>query len=553
MLSNYYTLRYIVSTLDSRLRGKRIKEVFSQRRDELAVAFEDSGEHLVIPCHRDASTLYLDDRLSRARRNTADLLGEVPGAVVTGVAAAGSDRIAFITLEAGLRLAILCFGVKSNVCVLAPSGEILSAFKSGPKLRGTRLEIPQGEMVFDVLAFREAASAPGSATAGPFIRRAFPVLGGTLAQEVLLRAGIGPSRAVSGMDGAALVAVEGALRSVIADLGMPEPRIYAERDGTPVLFSIIPLRQAEALSERTYDDVHRAVREFIVRRDASAGALQERNALLGALRSRIEKARRTAQALYADARGGGRASEYERFAGALMTHPGASPKGARSVTLESEGEMLTIPLEPSLSPMQNSQKYYGKAKRARAAERASWSRRTQFDRFIDRGSALLDAAGRCVTREDVRAFMTAHSSELEEFGIGTKSAAHKELPFRIFVVEGGFEVWAGKSSANNDLLTLRYAKPDDLWFHARGASGSHVILKAGSGKGEPGRKAREQAAGIAAYYSKMKNSGMVPIAMTQKRYVRKPKGAPPGTVVIEREKVIFARPALPPAASESTS
>jgi predicted ribosome quality control (RQC) complex YloA/Tae2 family protein len=115
----------------------------------------------------------------------------------------------------------------------------------------------------------------------------------------------------------------------------------------------------------------------------------------------------------------------------------------------------------------------------------------------------------------------------------------------VFTVDGGFEVWAGKNSANNDLLTLRYARPDDLWFHARGGSGSHVVLKAHSGKGDPGKRACEQAAGIAAYYSKMKTAGTVAVAMTEKRFVRKPRGAPPGTVVIEREKVIFAQPALP--------
>jgi predicted ribosome quality control (RQC) complex YloA/Tae2 family protein len=112
-------------------------------------------------------------------------------------------------------------------------------------------------------------------------------------------------------------------------------------------------------------------------------------------------------------------------------------------------------------------------------------------------------------------------------------------------VDGGFEVWAGKNGANNDLLTLRYAKPDDLWFHARGGSGSHVVLKVHSGKGEPGKKACEQAAAIAAFYSKLKNSGTVAVAMTEKRFVRKPRGAPAGTVTIEREKVLFARPALP--------
>jgi predicted ribosome quality control (RQC) complex YloA/Tae2 family protein len=553
MLSNYYTLRYIVSTLDSTLKGRRIREVFSQRRDELAVAFEETGEHLIIQCRRDASTLYRDDRIARARRNTADLLEETVGATVTGVTVPGPDRVALIGLDTGLRIAVLCFGASANVCVLAASGEVLSTFKSGPRLRGTHLEIAEGEPLFDLLAFRAAAAAPGPATAGPFIRKLFPVLGGTLTQEILERAGISSSRPVAGLDEAALSATEGALRSVLTDLGRPRAILYMDGDGAPQLFSLIPLRQAEGLTERRYDDVHRAVREFIARRDASAGVLKEKNSLLSALRARIDRARRTAEAMDADARAAARVAEYERFAGVLMAHPGASVKGARSVTLEADGDTLTIPLEPSLSTVQNSQKYFEKAKKARAAVRQSGERRGRMDRFIERGTTLLEAATRCATREDVKGFMAEHGSELEEFGIGRKSEARKELPFRIFVVEGGFEVWAGKSSANNDLLTLRYAKPDDLWFHARGASGSHVVLKTGSGKGEPGKKAREQAAGIAANYSKMKNSGMVPIAMTQRRYVRKPKGAPPGTVVIEREKVIFAKPALPAAEPETVS
>jgi predicted ribosome quality control (RQC) complex YloA/Tae2 family protein len=71
------------------------------------------------------------------------------------------------------------------------------------------------------------------------------------------------------------------------------------------------------------------------------------------------------------------------------------------------------------------------------------------------------------------------------------------------------------------------------------------VLKVGSGRGEPSKKAKEQAASIAAYYSKMRSSKLVPVAVTERKYVRKPKGAPPGTVVLERERVIFAEPALP--------
>ncbi|HEX9828963.1 MAG TPA: NFACT RNA binding domain-containing protein, partial [Bacteroidota bacterium] len=88
-------------------------------------------------------------------------------------------------------------------------------------------------------------------------------------------------------------------------------------------------------------------------------------------------------------------------------------------------------------------------------------------------------------------------------------------------------------------------KADDLWFHARGASGSHVVLKVGTANGNPSKLAIQQAAGIAAYFSKMKNAKLVPVAMTERKYVRKPKGVPAGTVTLEREKTIFAEPKLP--------
>ena len=122
----------------------------------------------------------------------------------------------------------------------------------------------------------------------------------------------------------------------------------------------------------------------------------------------------------------------------------------------------------------------------------------------------------------------------------------KELPpFRIFSVVGGYEVWVGKSSANNDLLTMKYAKPNDLWFHVRGASGSHTVLKVPGGSEKPPKEAIRQAASIAVYYSKMRKAGRVPVAYCERKYVRKPKGMAAGAVILEREEVIFVEPKLP--------
>ena len=106
-------------------------------------------------------------------------------------------------------------------------------------------------------------------------------------------------------------------------------------------------------------------------------------------------------------------------------------------------------------------------------------------------------------------------------------------------------MWVGKSSANNDLLTTKYAKPNDLWFHARGASGSHTVLKISGRSEPPPKEAIRQAAGIAAYYSKMRNAANVPVAYCERKYVRKPKHVPEGTVHLEREEIIFVQPRLP--------
>jgi predicted ribosome quality control (RQC) complex YloA/Tae2 family protein len=146
-------------------------------------------------------------------------------------------------------------------------------------------------------------------------------------------------------------------------------------------------------------------------------------------------------------------------------------------------------------------------------------------------------------------FTTAYREQLKRLGYkgttgGTRDS-QAEVPFRTFTVAGGFQVWVGKSSESNDLLTLKYAKPSDLWFHTRASSGSHVVLRMGTGKGEPGKRAIEEAASIAAFYSKMKTAKHVPVAMTKRKYVRKPRGAPAGTVTIEREKLLFVNPKLP--------
>jgi predicted ribosome quality control (RQC) complex YloA/Tae2 family protein len=122
----------------------------------------------------------------------------------------------------------------------------------------------------------------------------------------------------------------------------------------------------------------------------------------------------------------------------------------------------------------------------------------------------------------------------------------KELScFRIFKLGDGFEVWTGKDSSANDLLSMKYARRNDLWFHVRGTSGSHTILRMPEEATDIPKDHIKTAAEIAAYYSKAKNAKNVSVAYTLSKNVMKYKGAKSGSVVVKSDKVIKVQPKIP--------
>jgi predicted ribosome quality control (RQC) complex YloA/Tae2 family protein len=120
-----------------------------------------------------------------------------------------------------------------------------------------------------------------------------------------------------------------------------------------------------------------------------------------------------------------------------------------------------------------------------------------------------------------------------------------------YELPGGWIVLAGRTDADNDLLSLKTARPSDYWFHVRGMAGSHVVLRAEKDR-QPDRKTLEAAAAIAAWHSKARSGGKVPVACTLAKFVSKPRGAKPGTVSIRKEKIFKVQPALPDQSDEAS-
>ncbi len=125
-------------------------------------------------------------------------------------------------------------------------------------------------------------------------------------------------------------------------------------------------------------------------------------------------------------------------------------------------------------------------------------------------------------------------------------ATLKELSqFRIFKLQNEFEVWVGKNSGANDLLTMKYSKQNDLWFHVSGTSSSHAVLKIPVNIESISKELIKTAASICAFYSKAKNAKKVKVSYTYVKYVQKYKGAKSGSVMIKNEKAVIVEPKLP--------
>ena len=205
------------------------------------------------------------------------------------------------------------------------------------------------------------------------------------------------------------------------------------------------------------------------------------------------------------------------------------------------GKEVKIPLDPQLTARENSQKYfdkYGKLKRTFEAQSQLIEETKQEIEHLESISTSLDIA---LKEED----LTQIKQELTEYGFIKKHGpAGKKVkitsrPFH-YLSSDGFHIYVGKNNYQNEELTFKIAAGNDWWFHAKGIPGSHVIVKS-EGKELPDRTF-EEAAGLAAYYSKGRENEKVEIDYVQKKQVKKVAGAAPGFVIYHTNYSMMATP-----------
>ena len=185
MLTNYHTLVYLVSTLQSRLLENRIVESFSQERDQMVLRFSATEEALTISCDRTVNTLWLRKDFARARSNSTDVLARIVDQTIVAIRIHPVDRVVTFELKSGERIDMWFFGAKANVVLLDSNGKILEAFKDAKTLVGTKTKYRTGEVIYDVESLRARLARPQLATFAALLKEEFPTLGSTLIKESL--------------------------------------------------------------------------------------------------------------------------------------------------------------------------------------------------------------------------------------------------------------------------------------------------------------------------------------------------------------------------------
>jgi predicted ribosome quality control (RQC) complex YloA/Tae2 family protein len=207
---------------------------------------------------------------------------------------------------------------------------------------------------------------------------------------------------------------------------------------------------------------------------------------------------------------------------------------------------VEVQLDPTRSPREQVDRLFHEARRlANAREMVRGRLEATARRAAELEAALAALEDAQSEIERARALEVARA-------LGMKAQARRpeqsrdrtpvRLPYRAFAAADGTAILVGRSAKDNDSLTFRVARADDWWLHARGRTGTHVIVRTPRGV-EPGQEALADAAQLAALYSEGgANDSGVEVAATPRKYVRKPKGAAPGSVTFSRARTLFVTP-----------
>lgn len=539
--------------------GARFTGVRQMAPDALMLGLRNPGgtHHLLFSIHPSTARVHFAPRPPKIERLgpfgtlLRSRLGE---AHLAGVEQPPFDRVLrlrFDALEGPLTLIAEIMGRRSNL-LLADARVVLGALKTVTARMSPRRPVLPGRPYLAPPADRPRPDALDDAAVRALLEGEERPLERVLAQEVL---GLGPLLAreitiragvngglPAGQSAASADRIWAALREICAvwETGTFTPTVY-EDHGRIVAFAPIPLRVYAGMHALSARSMSEALNAYYQDRTGADPLEERRRDLAGAVRAALRQ-REATLARTREALDESRSADRLRVMGELLLTYGRDVRPRDTGLTVSDhtagGAEMTIPLDPSLGPAENAQRLFRRYAKARAAAQALPA---QIARLESDVHALREAQIQieAATFPDDLGEIRADLAERGFFRRGRPASRPRPGPTalrgRRFTTGDGATIIVGRSARENEHVTFHLAGPEDLWFHARGLPGAHVILK-------PGRRPSEadvlEAARIAAYYSGGRDAGEVAVDCVARKRVRRQKGGPPGAVVYTGERTL---------------
>ena len=529
MFNNYLYLKRAVIELKSLLIDYKIIDVFSQEKDKSVFILEkkDHQKYLIFNTTANQPYILLRSKYSKAKKNTYDFFKDLKYKNITGIKISNTDRI--IKLSIGEYSVLFSIrGAKTNLFLLKDNS-VLESFK---KIKEDDQNIFEKEIQNVECDDRYS---PINTALESFnkneLKNIFPFINSFLLNEIKIRIDENTSlnQAVNDVfyglmtDNIAVGYLESKLRFI------PESFVAANELSDKIIFD----GYFEALNhyltsnykKDKVDEVYKIINSELEKK------LSYLSNKINNLEDRVNK--------------GSRENDYYKMGNLLLSNLHLITNDLDTIEVfdfETDNN-IKIKIDKKLSPSENASRYFDKAKDEKKNYQIS---KVLFNQSKQEYFALLEIKSKFdqnTSLEDLRNIK--EQLRIKDKILPKMNKEEINIKYYHYVIEDKYHVYVGRDSKNNDLLTLKFAKQNDLWFHARGLPGSHVVLRIENSKEVIPKNIIKATASIAAYYSKAKTAGTVPVSYTFKKFVIKKKGMEPGKVLLLKESSILVKPEIP--------
>ena len=563
------------------LSGGRIEKVFQTGRYEITLLCHSRSDkyRLLISADPEHPRLHLTKSKKEnpmiAPPFAMVLRKHIQGGRIAGIVQEGYDRVVTMTVEThnemgdpvNKKLIVEIMGKYSNIILTSAQGTIFDAIRRVDEEMSSVREVMPGRLyrlppAQDKTAaddFETFADSSDTATAKAILN----TLSGfspTLCKAVCRSAGVDPQRKTRELAPAERDRLNAALGKCCKQIREREYKAGILEDGKD--FHCLEAVLETAGSVRRYSTVNLMLDDFYTKREREDRLRQKRAAVMKHIRAAEEKCRRKIQIHCDTIR---ETEDYARFKlyGELLTaNLYRYPEFAESVTAENYYDetmpQVEIALDPNRSVSQNAQNYFKKYKKQKSgyenAARCEAECQAELA-YLESAAVLLENDTDFEDIEEIRRELTQQGYIKPERGGGRpknrrEEAAPASRP-QEYGTSDGYTILIGKNNLQNERLTCRTARPDDLWFHLKNAPGSHVILRTSEHAGSVTAHAVECAAALAAWYSSARNTNKADVDYTRVKHVRKQPGGRPGMVNYTNYKTITVRPSAFPEAEQA--